>query len=302
MDQFSGETGYTHDAFTSVTWGNSSDTILWSDEMEDKQKKFKMQPKRRGKSSEKHGISTPETRRVGNMAAEKEALRSAQAEHICATLHKCEGNCEERFTTSHQGDKDVHVHVECEHGFVLISGERDDTLQPACFKVKCKAEGERWLKSQRLLPEPSTALFFEQVKGAIDVACTDMPDVLKETQVQHGGATAPGGGSHWFTDAFCKADAGGGKGEFYHHRCNGSTCVMTHQHSAQLTWEWVRALELSEASRRESSSPSGARRPHLYSARDVEHPYNSHVFGEFLRAGSSLPTMRIPFGNHVAMH
>ena len=32
----------------------------------------------------------------------------------------------------------IHVHVGCKHGFVLVSGERDDTLQPACFKEKCR--------------------------------------------------------------------------------------------------------------------------------------------------------------------
>ena len=47
VDRVKGETGYSHDAFTSVTWGNSSDTIIWSDEMEDQQRKFKRQPKRR---------------------------------------------------------------------------------------------------------------------------------------------------------------------------------------------------------------------------------------------------------------
>jgi hypothetical protein len=28
----------------------------------------------------------------------------------------------------------VHVHVECEHGFVLISGLPDETLQPMCYR------------------------------------------------------------------------------------------------------------------------------------------------------------------------
>ena len=40
-DQFTGEAGYTHDPFTSVTWGNSSDTMIWSDEMEDQLRKIK---------------------------------------------------------------------------------------------------------------------------------------------------------------------------------------------------------------------------------------------------------------------
>lgn len=118
--------------------------------------------------------------------AEKEALRNAQDEHICATLHNCEGNCERRHSISHQGEEEGHVHVQCEHGFVLISGIRDNTLQPECSNVKYKAEGERWLRSQRLLPEPSTALFVEKVKGEIDVACSRVPKMSQETLVQHG--------------------------------------------------------------------------------------------------------------------
>ena len=66
----------------------------------------------------------------------------------------------------------------------MISGTRDDKLQPVCSKVKCKAEGERWLRSQQLLPEPSTALFFEKVKGSIDVACAGVPTISQETVVQ----------------------------------------------------------------------------------------------------------------------
>ena len=74
--------------------------------------------------------------------------------------------------------------MQCEHIFVLISGIRDTTLQPECSKVKCKAEGERWLRSQRLLPAPSTALVFEKVKGNIDVACARVPKMSQETMVQ----------------------------------------------------------------------------------------------------------------------
>lgn len=48
-------------------------------------------------------------------------------------------------------DESIHVHVECKHGFALISGIRDDTLQPACFEEKCKKQGERWLQSQGLM-------------------------------------------------------------------------------------------------------------------------------------------------------
>ena len=47
VDRLKGKEGYSHDTFTSVTWGNSSDTVIWSDAMEDQQRKFKRQPKRR---------------------------------------------------------------------------------------------------------------------------------------------------------------------------------------------------------------------------------------------------------------
>ena len=86
------------------------------------------------------------------MIATDEALRNAADEHICATLHDCEGNCERPRSASCMDVAftagDTHVYVECEHGFVLIRGIRDDTLQAVCSKVKCKAEGERWLRSQ----------------------------------------------------------------------------------------------------------------------------------------------------------
>ena len=36
-------------------------------------------------------------------------------------------------------DESIHVHVECKHGFALISGIRDVTLQPACFKKRMQA-------------------------------------------------------------------------------------------------------------------------------------------------------------------
>ena len=62
---------------------------------------------------------------------------------------------------------DTHVHVQCKHGFVLISGLRDDSLQPVCHRPKCKVEGERWLRS--------AGLTRSQLVGAIDSACTGLP-------------------------------------------------------------------------------------------------------------------------------
>ena len=78
MDQIKGVTGYAHDAFTSVTWGNSSDTIIWSDEMEDQQKKLKRQPKRREGLGKSFSASSHEKRERGNVTAEKEALRNTE--------------------------------------------------------------------------------------------------------------------------------------------------------------------------------------------------------------------------------
>ena len=51
--------------------------------------------------------------------------------------------------------EEVHVHVECKHGFALISGTRDGTLQPACYKEKCREDGERWLKNEGLVAQSS---------------------------------------------------------------------------------------------------------------------------------------------------
>ena len=55
-------------------------------------------------------------------------------------------------------EESIHVHVECKHDFSLISGIRDDTLQPACFKEKCKKQGEMWLQSQGLMASDEVEL------------------------------------------------------------------------------------------------------------------------------------------------
>ena len=68
---------------------------------------------------------------------------------------------------------DTHVHVQCKHGFVLISGERDDSLQPVCYRSKCKVEGERWLRS--------AGLTHNQMVGAINSACADLPPMPHRT-------------------------------------------------------------------------------------------------------------------------
>ena len=78
-------------------------------------------------------------RQAVNLAAEKEAFRYAQEEHICATLHDCDDHCEKRQSISPQsrnaqGREGPHVHVQCEHGYVLISGLKDATLQPECSR------------------------------------------------------------------------------------------------------------------------------------------------------------------------
>ena len=44
---------------------------------------------------------------------------------------------------------DGSVHVECEHGFVLISGMPDETLQPMCYKKKCKQQCSEWFESHK---------------------------------------------------------------------------------------------------------------------------------------------------------
>ena len=48
-------------------------------------------------------------------------------------------------------EESIHVHVECKHGFALISGICDATLQPACFEEKFKKQGDRWLQRQGLM-------------------------------------------------------------------------------------------------------------------------------------------------------
>ena len=75
VDQVTGKTGYTHDAFTSVTWGNSSDTIIWSDEMEDQHRKFKRQPKKREGLGKSFNANPPEKRRAGRKRGSSECTR-----------------------------------------------------------------------------------------------------------------------------------------------------------------------------------------------------------------------------------
>ena len=53
---------------------------------------------------------------------------------------------------SHVMGEEVHVHVECQHGFALITGEQDASLRPACVEAGCKEEGERWLRDKGLMP------------------------------------------------------------------------------------------------------------------------------------------------------
>ena len=50
-----------------------------------------------------------------------------------------------------EGEEKVHTYVQCKHGFALISGERDFSLKPACFKKTCVAEGKRWLQMEGVL-------------------------------------------------------------------------------------------------------------------------------------------------------
>ena len=63
-------------------------------------------------------------------------LVGAQAKRLAHTAH----------TGKALDGESVHVHVECRHGFVLISGERDETLQPVCYRKQCKEQGTSWLE------------------------------------------------------------------------------------------------------------------------------------------------------------
>ena len=74
-------------------------------------------------------------------------------------------SCKKNVTSSiNEGEEMVHVHVQCTHGFVLISGMRDDTLQPACDLAKFRREGKSWLRSQGLI-DPSAITVRENVVG-----------------------------------------------------------------------------------------------------------------------------------------
>ena len=104
VDPVSARFGYMHDAFTNLTWSNSSDTILYTDAMEDQQRKFKRHPKTRKKS------------------------------HVHV-----------------DSEENVHVHFQCKHGTVLISGLRDCTFQPICYNAKCIENGRSWLEDEGLV-------------------------------------------------------------------------------------------------------------------------------------------------------
>ena len=132
----------------------------------------------------RHGQRHPKTMRLAgksrlaeNLACEKDAYQYAQEEHMCATQHDCADHCDLRQAVSPQsrnapGREGPHVHVQCEHGYVLISGTQDVNLQPECSKAECKAEGTQWLISQHLLPGPKEDV---RLVGAINAACVNLP-------------------------------------------------------------------------------------------------------------------------------
>ena len=49
------------------------------------------------------------------------------------------------------------VYVQCKHGWALISGEHDDTIQPLCSREECKEGGGNWLRSEGLMAAMSGA-------------------------------------------------------------------------------------------------------------------------------------------------
>ena len=71
---------------------------------------------------------------------------------------------------------DTHVHVQCQHGFVLISGLQDASIKPVCHRKQCKVEAERWLRSE--------GLTHGQLVGAINSVCTGLPPLPDATQEQ----------------------------------------------------------------------------------------------------------------------
>ena len=70
--------------------------------------------------------------------------------------------------------EETHIHVECKHGFALISGTRDDTLQPACYEKKCKEDGERWLKSEGLVAQSNAGA---EGRAASESSILGMPQI-----------------------------------------------------------------------------------------------------------------------------
>ena len=58
------------------------------------------------------------------------------------------------------------VYFQCEHGWSLISGGPDDTLQPVCPSEECREEGENWLKIEGLIAVVSGA------QRVVDPLCT----------------------------------------------------------------------------------------------------------------------------------
>ena len=119
VDPVSAEFGYNHDASTSAAWGNSSETMIWSVEMEE-QSKFKRQPKTKRKY--------PTSRSGGPRCLNPGALNGiAEEENIL---------------------------VECKHGNVCISGTHDDAFHgAACYNVECFEVGKTWLESKNVVSE-----------------------------------------------------------------------------------------------------------------------------------------------------
>ena len=113
-----------------------------------------------------------------------------------------------------KGNEMVHVHVQCAHGFTLISGIRDDTLRPACFLTECKEEGESWLRSQGLVDPSVTTAEGPNVVGSDSVLPVWVPcrhgavllhDSSCGTEPEHpdhtrcGRAACHKGAQHWWS-------------------------------------------------------------------------------------------------------
>ena len=176
VDPVSAEFGYKHDAFTSVTRGNSSETMIWSVEMEEQQSKFRRRPKTKG-----NGIAEEENILVackhGNVCisgTHDDAFHGAACYNVeCFEGGKTWLETQNDFVVSEQTKKCAAR----KQGNIAATAKACREARALHERVESRGNCEEPIKLpfQGSKQEPTTALFFEQERGASEASISFDP-------------------------------------------------------------------------------------------------------------------------------